>query len=352
MKRIFTVFMAILLVSAMLMSFASCGSDDKAEDAEVFTTDEAVYTESATPVGKTSAEVLDYFNSLVNGVKTSKPAISYYFEKNVPDDSLKVTKKGAEDAEEIDESLKAINDSAKGIKDMILANIKENSGEIAYGADNSEILFVKGESFTSALTVADIDYATIKEVGDNYYITIAFNDIEKNGDTAALAKAFDIPMITVDLTETRSVLTESIGVELSPAGLSNIAPRLRMTTLYAIGQTRNALVVGTGNRSERYMGYFTKFGDGGFDLNPIADLTATEVFEFLRYLEAPLNIITKAPSAGLFEGQTDEQEMGVSYAAIDRYLLTGEANEQDKAIIDRYHSRSAHKLVPAVIYEG
>ena len=192
MKRIFTVFMAILLVSAMLMSFASCGSDDKAEDAEVFTTDEAVYTESATPVGKTSAEVLDYFNSLVNGVKTSKPAISYYFEKNVPDDSLKVTKKGAEDAEEIDESLKAINDSAKGIKDMILANIKETSGEIAYGADNSEILFVKGESFTSALTVADIDYATIKEVGDNYYITIAFNDIEKNGDTAALAKAFEL----------------------------------------------------------------------------------------------------------------------------------------------------------------
>ncbi len=192
MKRVFTVLMAILLVSAMLMSFASCGSSDETEEVEVFTTDEAVYTESATPVGKTSAEVLDYFNSLVNGVKTSKPAISYYFEKNVPDDSIKVTKKGAEDAEEIDESLEAINSSAKGIKDMILANIKETSGEIAYGADNSEILLVKGESWTSALTVADIDYATIKEVGDNYYITIAFNDIENNGDTAALAKAFDL----------------------------------------------------------------------------------------------------------------------------------------------------------------
>lgn len=192
MKRIFTVLMAILLVSAMLMSFASCGSSDETEEVEVFTTDEAVYTESVTPVGKTSAEVLDYFNSLVNGVKTSKPAISYYFEKNVPDDSIKVTKKGAEDAEEIDESLEAINSSAKGIKDMILANIKETSGEIAYGADNSEILLVKGESWTSALTVADIDYATIKEVGDNYYITIAFNDIENNGDTAALAKAFDL----------------------------------------------------------------------------------------------------------------------------------------------------------------
>lgn len=192
MKRILTVLISILTVSAMLMSFASCGSDGGAEETEVFTTDKAVYTESATPVGKTSAEVLDYFNSLVNGLKISKPAISYRFEKNVPNDSLKVTKKGQEDAEETDESLKAINDSASGIKDMILEKIKKTTGEVPYGSDNSEVLFVKGESFTSALTVEDIDYATIKEVGDNYYITIAFNDIDKNGDTDALAKAFDL----------------------------------------------------------------------------------------------------------------------------------------------------------------
>ena len=166
---------------------------------------------------------------------------------------------------------------------------------------------------------------------------------EDMDDAVALATAFDIPMITVDLTETRSVLTDSIGVELSPAGISNIAPRLRMTTLYAIGQTRNALVVGTGNRSERYMGYFTKWGDGGCDLNPIADLTVAEVYELLRYLNAPAAIIEKAPSAALYEGQTDEQDMGVTYAAIDHYLETGEANDEDRAIIDRYHSRSEHK---------
>jgi NAD+ synthase len=100
------------------------------------------------------------------------------------------------------------------------------------------------------------------------------------------------------------------------------------------------------------MGYFTKFGDGGFDLNPIADLTATEVFEFLRYLEAPLNIITKAPSAGLFEGQTDEQEMGVTYKAIDEYITTGETDPESKAIIDRYHRVSEHKRrMPAVYGE-
>ena len=166
----------------------------------------------------------------------------------------------------------------------------------------------------------------------------------------ALAEAFGIEMITVDLTDTRSEITEAIGKELSPAALSNIAPRLRMTTLYALGQTRNALVVGTGNRSERYMGYFTKWGDGAFDLNPMADLTATEVFEFLRYLGAPANIIEKAPSAGLYEGQTDEQEMGVTYKAIDEYIITGETDEKSKAIIDRYHRVSEHKRRMPTIY--
>ena len=173
---------------------------------------------------------------------------------------------------------------------------------------------------------------------------------EDMDDAVALAKAFDIPMITVDLSETRSVLTEAIDKELTPAALSNIAPRLRMTTLYALGQTRNALVVGTGNKSERYMGYFTKWGDGAFDLNPIADLTATEIFEFLRYLNAPLNIITKAPSAGLFEGQTDEQEMGVTYKAIDEYITTGETDPKSKAIIDQYHKVSEHKRRMPTVY--
>ena len=79
------------------------------------------------------------------------------------------------------------------------------------------------------------------------------------------------------------------------------------------------------------MGYFTKWGDGAYDFNPIADLTVTEIYEFLTWLHAPENIIRKAPSAGLFEGQTDEQEMGVTYAAIDKYILTGEASEHDIA---------------------
>ncbi len=173
-------------------------------------------------------------------------------------------------------------------------------------------------------------------------------------DGRALAEAFGIETRTVDLTETRSTLLKELEsvTEVRPGGLNNMAPRLRMLTLYTIGASENRLVAGTGNASEYYMGYFTKWGDGACDFNPIRDLTATEVIEFLNWLEAPLHIRTKAPSAGLFEGQTDEQEMGVSYAAIDRYLKTGEAEEKDKAIIDRYHRVSEHKRVPIPVFEG
>jgi NAD+ synthase len=125
-----------------------------------------------------------------------------------------------------------------------------------------------------------------------------------------------------------------------------------MTTLYTVAGSEGRLVAGTGNRSEAYMGYFTKWGDGAYDLNPIADLTVTEIYEFLAFLNAPMAVRTKAPSAGLFEGQTDETEMGISYAAIDNYLLQGQASEADKKILDRFHSASEHKRQPVANYPG
>ena len=177
---------------------------------------------------------------------------------------------------------------------------------------------------------------------------------EDMSDGLAVAEQFNIETRTVDLTAEKELVMQTLSAvtTLNQMATSNIAPRLRMLTLYTIGAAEGRLVAGTGNRSEAYMGYFTKWGDGAYDFNPIADLTVTEVYEFLTWLHAPENIIRKAPSAGLFEGQTDEQEMGVTYAAIDRYILTGEANEHDKAIIDRYHSRSEHKRRPAATYHA
>lgn len=179
------------------------------------------------------------------------------------------------------------------------------------------------------------------------------NYTEDTVDGNELAEKFKIETRTVDLTPARNALVEELQkiTKLSELGLANIGPRLRMNALYAIAAGENRLVAGTGNRSERYMGYFTKWGDGAFDFNPIADLTVTEVYEFLEFLECPESIIKKAPSAALFEGQTDEKEMGISYSDIDKFLFTGEASEHNLEIINRYHSKSAHKRVMPTVYE-
>lgn len=166
-------------------------------------------------------------------------------------------------------------------------------------------------------------------------------------DGRVLAEQFGIETRLVDLTPVReALLGELQGVtEPTPMALSNIAPRLRMTTLYAIAASESLLVAGTGNRSEAYVGYFTKWGDGSTDFNPIADLTVTEIYEFLRYLNAPACIIDKAPSAGLFDGQTDEDDMGVTYAQIDAVINGEEIPPEKAAIIERMHRNSEHKRI-------
>jgi len=168
-------------------------------------------------------------------------------------------------------------------------------------------------------------------------------------DALAIAKHFDIAVRIVDLSAVKNELVRSISEnnKLTDSATANIAPRLRMATLYAIAASENKLVSGTGNRSEGYMGYFTKWGDGAFDFNPIADLTVTEIYEFLRFLKAPEFIISKAPSAGLFDGQTDESEMGISYQSIDDFLLNGNVSEKDKIIIEKFHRASEHKTSPS-----
>lgn len=191
MKRILSLGLALIVISASLLSLSACSSGSE-EEVEVQTTLEAVYTESAVTVEKSSEEVLNYFNSLLNDVKTERPRMYYRFEKNVPNDSLKVTKAGQEEAEEIDSSLSAINDAAKAVKDLMLENIKGTSGDLAYGADNTDILLVQGESYSSKLTVDDIKYATMTEVGDKYFITIEFNDITEDEAKEVLSKAFNL----------------------------------------------------------------------------------------------------------------------------------------------------------------
>ena len=164
-------------------------------------------------------------------------------------------------------------------------------------------------------------------------------------DAETFAAQYGIETRMIDLTPARDALFHALGKTVSPHAATNIAPRLRMNALYAVAASENRLVPGTGNRSEAHMGYFTKWADGlhGCDFNPIADLTVSEVYDFLRHLGAPPCVTDKAPSAGLYDGQTDEGDMGVTYSAIDRFLLTGEARDKDLAIIERYHRTTGHK---------
>lgn len=161
-----------------------------------------------------------------------------------------------------------------------------------------------------------------------------------------VCEQYDIKVLEADLTpakEAMEKILEPLDESQTPMAYANINPRLRMITLYNYAQRKGYLVAGTGNRSEITMGYFTKWGDGACDFNPIGDLTATEVLELLYYLDCPRCIVEKAPSAGLFEGQTDEQDMGITYKELDTYLLTGDATKEVREKVDSAEKRAEHK---------
>ncbi len=129
----------------------------------------------------------------------------------------------------------------------------------------------------------------------------------------------------------------------------NLKPRLRMCTLYYFANKLNYLVCGTGNKSELMVGYFTKYGDGGVDLLPIADLFKRQVRQLAKELRIPQSVILKAPTAGLWNGQTDEGEMGITYNELDD-ILDRLCNRKQQAAakksvdkVIRMHKRSEHK---------
>ena len=130
---------------------------------------------------------------------------------------------------------------------------------------------------------------------------------------------------------------------------ANLKARLRMVTLYYVANQMKYLVAGSGNRSEIAIGYFTKHGDSGADILPLGNLVKKEVRELANYLRIPQEIINKPPSAGLWQGQTDEGEMGISYETLDRYLLTGNAPEATKSRLEFMKAASLHKkMMPPI----
>lgn len=132
---------------------------------------------------------------------------------------------------------------------------------------------------------------------------------------------------------------------------SNIKPRLRMVVLYYFANLYDYIVVGTGNRSELEIGYFTKYGDGGVDILPLGGLVKTQVWELAKYLGIPENIINKPPSAGLWLGQTDEGELGFTYRQLDEAILSGTGEARIVEEVKRRKAANNHKLKAPCIPE-
>lgn len=173
-------------------------------------------------------------------------------------------------------------------------------------------------------------------------------------DALEVIKISGIKYLEIELSEIQDTLFKNVWVELDNKHLlsdrknlklsdANLRARLRMSTIYCIANTLNYLVVGTDNAAEVYTGYFTKYGDGGVDIIPLANLRKEEVYQWGRHFGVPKSVLDKPPSAGLWEGQTDEDEMGTSYEMVDKLLQGYDIPEEDRIIIERLHNRSAHK---------
>lgn len=167
----------------------------------------------------------------------------------------------------------------------------------------------------------------------------------------AVADKFSIPTRTVVLDSIFDSLLKAFptngGAHATgrPAN-ANLKARLRMLTLYYHANQLNYMVVGSGNKSELSAGYFTKYGDGGVDILPLGNLVKAQVVELASFLDIPQAIIDKPPSAGLWPGQTDEEEMGLRYEELDHYLLTGKAEDKIRQKIESMVEAHKHKLQP------
>lgn len=197
----------------------------------------------------------------------------------------------------------------------------------------------------SSLVAAIAKKAVGKDKLFCYAIDIDSNkaDIE---DAKEVAKQLDLNLEVINLTKTYNrYLKDLKGKEFIRLTKSNLKVRMRMCALFAYAQEHSGLVLGTDNMDERYVGYFTKYGDGAADVLPIVYLTKAEVREAAEIYGVSKVLANRVPTAGLFEGQTDEGEMGIKYADLDAFLLGEKVAPEIEERINHLHKVSEHKRV-------
>lgn len=159
-----------------------------------------------------------------------------------------------------------------------------------------------------------------------------------------LVHTLDIKHYVINIKDAIDAITKSFPFELSAQSVQNLPPRIRMSTLYAVSQSHNGRVANTCNLSEDWVGYSTRYGDSVGDFSPCSKLTVDEMKQIGRILGLPSVLVDKTPIDGLC-GKSDEENLGFTYAELDRYIRTGEIeDEAKKAIIDRKHKINLFKL--------
>ncbi len=238
---------------------------------------------------------------------------------------------------------------AKKVKDEVVAWIRDWFEENGKGCN--AVIGISGGKDSSVVA------ALCKEaLGKERVIGVLMPNGEQRDidDSKALVAHLGIPYYICNIAEGVNGVLRSLqesGVEISRQTKINLPPRIRMSTLYALSQSKNGRVANTCNLSEDWVGYSTRYGDAAGDFSPLGKLTVQEVIAIGLELGLPHFLVKKVPSDGLTD-RTDEDNLGFTYAALDEYIRTGVCeNEEWKARIDRLHRLNEFKLKPIPCFE-
>lgn len=194
-------------------------------------------------------------------------------------------------------------------------------------------------------------YLTVKALGKEnvFCVLMPYKTSSKESITDAKLVINDLGVEskTVEITEMVDAYLAKTGEEdISNVRKGNIMARMRMIVLYDESAKQNALVIGTGNKTEILLGYTTQYGDAACGINPIGDLYKTQIFELAAHLGIPKPLIDKKPSADLWVGQTDEEEMGIIYAEVDKYLFekVDERKSEEELLLMGYKKEYMDKI--------